>query len=65
MNLFTKIIEGIFGGAFCYIMSSALLTALIIGTSTTDTLLKTYTPWVIVLAVFAYVLGMVGKALDK
>lgn len=64
MNLFTKIIEGIFGGAFCYIMSKALLTALITGTSTIDDLIKTYVPWTIVLAMFAYVLGMVGKALE-
>lgn len=64
MNLFTKIVEGIFGGAICYVFSSALLTALIIGTSTTDNLIKTYVPWAIVLAIFAYILGMVGKSVE-
>jgi hypothetical protein len=65
MNLFTKIIEGIFGGALVYIMSSAFLTAMITGTSTTDTLIKTYVPWAIVLAIFAYILGMVGKSMNQ
>ena len=62
MGMFTKIIESIFGGVICYIMSSAILTALITGTSTTDTLLKAYMPWAIALAIFASVLGMVGKS---
>ena len=65
MGMFVKIIEGIFGGGMAYVFSSAILNALITGTSTTDMLLKTYVPWAIVFAVFAYILGIVGKSLSQ
>ncbi len=65
MQQFVKVIEGLFGGLLTYYISTPLLAALVPGSSTSDTLLKTYLPYVLVMGILVYTLGVLGHASNK
>jgi hypothetical protein len=65
MDSFVKVIEGLFGGLLTYYISTPLLAALVPGSSTSDTLLKTFLPYVLAIGVLVYALAVLSGGMHR